>query len=50
MKKLITVLTSIMLMSTAAFAGSFTIGTKGSLAFLEASGRRDSNDHQRARV
>ena len=38
MKKLITVLTSIMLMSTAAFAGSFQIGTKGSLAFLEATG------------
>ena len=39
MKKLtITVLTSIMLMTTAAFAASFQIGAKGSQAFLEASG------------
>ncbi len=39
MKKLtITVLTSIMLMSTAAFAGSVQIGTKVSQAFLEATG------------
>ena len=39
MKKLtITVLTSIMLMSTAAFAGSVQVGAKMSQAFLEATG------------
>ena len=39
MKKLIiTVLTSIMLTSTAAFAGSFQIGAKASQAFIEGSG------------